>query len=500
MTASVSVRSMATFEAHIRPIIDVKISFLLSEKPSAALVEDVRSFIVSRAEKSIFHCASDTSSTQAGITILLRTAHFKAKGTVASTLRTHFKTELTVTKIIVDDCNDIEKASLGKSAECPSIERTDAARPSCQQDKSIRERKDIGSCASKNGSVASQVNLESQDIGSGVSQSIGSGAHSQSIMAQAVKISFRLESCKADMPAEALLQLIQMKASEAVIDVTSTEESGLGVKIQCVWKNPMYPGTVRRHITDALPAAGGGQKIQIHAIDTGTVRVAYNNTPLHTAGRRWLQFSLDKCAAYDMTLSELASGLRVSAVDEQKRYLTCITRKQFKADGLRKLLLIINLADAIAKKCSDSHAHGPSTNAPPAASTPCRTLVFSPEAGTAASCAVPTDRGLAPNSSDAASAGMIMTSLILTPRCRADSCAGLVFGQNLPRSRPKTKKAVQGKIITKSGAAKSRIKALLAQRSPLQKRIALCGVWTVARPFQHPRLLMRGVCLRLESV
>ena len=440
MTASVSVRSMANVEEHIRPIIDVKISFWLSEKPSTALFENVKSFIVSRAKKSIFHCASDTSSTQAGITILLRTANFKAKGTVANTLRTHFKTKSTVIRICVDYCNDIEKASLGKSAECPSIERTDAARPSCQQDKSIRERKDIGSsCASKNGSVASKVNLESQDIGSGVSQSIGSGAHSQSIM-QAVKILFRLESCKADMPAEALLQLIQSKASEAVIDVTITEESGLGVKIQCVWKNPMYPGTVRRNITDALPAESLGQKIQIYAIETETVRVAYNNTPLHTAGRRWLQFSLDKCAANDMTLSELASRLRVSAVDEQKRYLTCITRKQFKADCLRKLLLIINLADAVAKKCSDSHAHGPSTNAPPAASTPC--LVFSSEAGAAASCVVPTDRGLAPNSSDAASAGMIMTSLILTPRCRADSCAGLVFGQNLSRS-PKTKKAVQ---------------------------------------------------------
>jgi hypothetical protein len=179
----------------------------------------------------------------------------------------------------------------------------------------------------------------------------------------------------------------------------------------------MHPNTVRRHIQDALPAAGGG-KIQIHTIDTGTVRAAYNNTPLHTAGRRWLLFSLENCAAYEMTLSELASGLRATAVDEQKRYLACITRKQFKADGLRKLLLIINLADAVAKRCSDSHAHGPSTKAqidpssiqqaragtgsvpapmpaaPPAASSaskPCRSLVFSPEAGAVASCAVSTD-------------------------------------------------------------------------------------------------------------
>ena len=512
---------MATVGEHKPKSIDVKISFLFSEKPSAALFENVRSFIASRAQKSIFLCASDIS-TQADITILLRTVHYRAKGTVASTLRAHFKTEISnllVSKIIVVDCNDIEKESLGKS-ECPSIEKTDAASPSCQQDTSIREGKDIGSCASKNGSVASQVILESQDIGSGVSQSIGSGAQSQSIMARAVMISFRLESWKADMPAEALLQLIRLKASEAVIDVTNTEENGLGVKIKCVWKNPMYPTTVRRHIQDALPAAGGG-KIQIHTIDTGTVRAAYNNTPLHTAGRRWLQYSLENCAAYEMTLSELASGLRASAVDEQERYLACITRNHFKADGLRKLLLITNLADAIAKRCSDSHAHGPSTKAqidqssiqqaragtesvpvpmpasgaPPATSSASnfrRSLVFSSEAGAVASeaCAVSTGRGSALVSMDAASAGMIMTSLILMPRCRADSCEGFIFGQNVPRNCLVRKKAVQGQIIPKSGAARSRIKALIAQHSPLQKRIELRGVCTMSRPFQHPRLLM----------
>lgn len=460
MTASVSVRSMATVEAHNRLFIDVKISFWLSEKPSAALVENVRCFITPRGTKSIIFLANDIS-TQAGITILLRTVHFKAKKTVASTLRAHFKPEKetafqAVSKISVDDCNDNEKGSLGKS-ECPSIERTEKARPSCQQDKSIRESKDIGS-ASKNVSVASQVILEtveSQDIGSGVSQSIGSGAQSQSIIARAVKISFRLESWKADMPAEALLQFIRMTASEAVIDVTSTEESGLGVQIQCVWKNPMYPTSIRRHINDALPVEGG-RRIQILTIDTLTVRASYNNTPLHTEGRRWLQFSLDKCAAYDMTLSELASGLRASAVDEQKRYLACITRKHFKADGLRKLLLIINLADAVARKCGDSYANGPSnkaqidpssiqqarpvTESVPAsmpsalpatssASNPRRSLMYGTEAGAAASCAVPTDRGSAPNSTDAASEGMtwIMPLLILTPRCRADSCAGFVF-------------------------------------------------------------------------
>jgi hypothetical protein len=197
-------------------------------------------------------------------------------------------------------------------------------------------------------------------------------------------------------------------------------------------------------------------KIQIHTIDTVTVSAAYNNTPLHTEGRRWLHFSLDKCAAYDMTLSELASGLRASAVDQQKRYLACTTRKHFKADGLRKLLLIINLADALARKCGDSYANGPSnkaqidpssiqqarpvTESVPAsmpsalpatssASQPRRTLLYGTEAGAAAPCAVPTDRGSAPNSTDAASEGMtrIMTSLILTPRCRADSCAGFVF-------------------------------------------------------------------------
>ncbi len=81
MTASVLVRSMATVEAHKRPIIDVKISFSLSEKQSAALYENVRSFITLRGKTFIFLCASDIL-TQAGITILLLTVHFRAKGTV----------------------------------------------------------------------------------------------------------------------------------------------------------------------------------------------------------------------------------------------------------------------------------------------------------------------------------------------------------------------------------------------------------------------------------
>ena len=99
MTASVSVRSMATVEAHNRLFIDVKISFWLSEKPSAALVENVRCFITPRGTKSIIFLANDIS-TQAGITILLRTVHFKAKKTVASTLRKHFKPSLKLVSMI----------------------------------------------------------------------------------------------------------------------------------------------------------------------------------------------------------------------------------------------------------------------------------------------------------------------------------------------------------------------------------------------------------------
>ncbi len=110
---------MATVEAHKRPIIDVKISFSLSEKPSADLYENVRSFITRRGTKSIFPCASDIS-TQAGITILLRTVNFQVKGTVASTLRNHFSNDLSsglVSEISVVDCNDFEKESLDKSED-----------------------------------------------------------------------------------------------------------------------------------------------------------------------------------------------------------------------------------------------------------------------------------------------------------------------------------------------------------------------------------------------
>jgi hypothetical protein len=109
----------------------------------------------------------------------------------------------------------------------------------------------------------------------------------------------------------------------------------------------------------------------------------------------------------------------------------------------------------------DPHAHGPLTKAqidlssikearagtesapapmpgasPSSASKPRRTLVFSTEAGAAPSCAVPTNQGSAPVSMNAASAGMIMTSLILTPRCRADSCAGFVFKAESSKKSP----------------------------------------------------------------
>jgi hypothetical protein len=57
----------------------------------------VRCFITPRGTKSIIFLANDIS-TQAGITILLRTVHFKAKKTVASTLRKHFKPEKAVSK------------------------------------------------------------------------------------------------------------------------------------------------------------------------------------------------------------------------------------------------------------------------------------------------------------------------------------------------------------------------------------------------------------------
>ena len=450
MTASVSVRSMATVKAHKRAAIDVKISFSFKSKPSYALYESVRSFITPRSTKSIFPCASDIS-TAAGLAILWRTELFQSKASAVSTLRKHFKQEESISEIRVEDCNDIEKESLEKS-ECNSMERTDVARPSCRQDNSI---KDIGICASQNGSVASQVILENQDIGSGDSQSSGSVAQSQISMAHVSNvISFRLESWKAEMPAEDLLLFIRQKASEAVIDVQSTEKGHLDIKIKCVWKSSMHSNTIRRHIHATLPTQSRKLKIFIHTMDRETVGSAYVNMPVQTEGsKRWLQYSLDKCAAYEMTLSELASRIRASAVDEEKRLLACITRKHYKADCQRKLVLIINLADAVARNCSDSHAYGPSTKAqidpsgiqearaetesvpasvpgaPPATSSPPptrRCLGFSSDAGAAASCAAPIDRDSAPNSTDAASAGMIMTSLIPMPRCRADLCAGFI--------------------------------------------------------------------------
>ena len=450
MTASVSVRSMATVKAHKRAAIDVKISFSFKSKPSYALYESVRSFITPRSTKSIFPCASDIS-TAAGLAILWRTELFQSKASAVSTLRKHFKQEESISEIRVEDCNDIEKESLEKS-ECNSMERTDVARPSCRQDNSI---KDIGICASQNGSVASQVILENQDIGSGDSQSSGSVAQTQISMAHVSNvISFRLESWKAETPAEDLLLFIRQKASEAVIDVTSTEEGHLDIKIKCVWKSSMHSNTIRRHIHATLPTQSRKLKIFIHTMDRETVGSAYVNMPVQTEGsKRWLQYSLDKCAAYEMTLSELASRIRASAVDEEKRLLACITRKHYKADCQRKLLLLINLADAVARNCSDSHAYGPSTKAqidpsgiqearaetesvpasvpgaPPATSSPPptrRCLGFSSDAGAAASCAAPIDRDSAPNSTDAASAGMIMTSLIPMPRCRADLCAGFI--------------------------------------------------------------------------
>ena len=437
---------MATIQAHRRPSIDVKISVSFA---SAALYEDLKSFITARGTQSIFLCASDIA-TQAGLTILLRTECFKSKGTVASTLRNRYKSKDGIA-FDVEICNEIEKESLEKS-EYHSMARTDATRPSCQQDNSI---KDIGICASQNGSVPSQVILENQDIGSGDSQSSGSVAQSQISMAHVSNvISFRLASWKAEMPAEDLLLFIRQKASEAVIDVTSTEEGHLDIKIKCVWKSSMHSTTIRRHIQATLPSQYRKLKIFIHTMDRQTVRSAYVNMPVQTEGsKRWLQYSLDKCAAYEMTLSELASRIRASAVDEEKRLLACITRKHYKADCQRKLLLIINLADAVARNCSDSHAYGPSTKAqidpsgiqearaetesvpasvpgaPPATSSPPptrRCLGFSSDAGAAASCAAPIDRDSAPNSTDAASAGMIMTSLIPMPRCRADLCAGFI--------------------------------------------------------------------------
>ena len=445
MTASVSVRSMATVKAHKRAAIDVKISFSFKSKPSYALYESVRSFITPRSTKSIFPCASDIS-TAAGLAILWRTELFQSKASAVSTLRKHFKQEESISEIRVEDCNDIEKESLEKS-ECNSMERTDVARPSCRQDNSI---KDIGICASQNGSVASQVILENQDIGSGDSQSSGSVAQSMAHVSNLIL--FRLESWKAETPAEDLLLFIRQKASEAVIDVTSTEEGHLDINIKCVWKSSMHSTTIRRHIQATLPSQY--RKLKIHTMDRQTVRSAYVNMPVQTEGsKRWLQYSLDKCAAYEMTLSEMASRIRASAVDEEKRLLACITRKHYKADCQRKLLLIINLADAVARKCSDSHAYGPSTKAqidpsgiqearaetesvpasvpgaPPATSSPPptrRCLGFSSDAGAAASCAAPIDRDSAPNSTDAASAGMIMTSLIPMPRCRADLCAGFI--------------------------------------------------------------------------
>ena len=82
--------------------------------------------------------------------------------------------------------------------------------------------------------------------------------------------------------------------------------------------------------------------VYLSSMDKETVREEYNTSePVHTNGRRWLHFSLDQRAAFEMTaLSKLAKRLRASAEDEQQRFLACITREDFEKDAERKQLLI----------------------------------------------------------------------------------------------------------------------------------------------------------------
>ena len=98
--------------------------------------------------------------------------------------------------------------------------------------------------------------------------------------------------------------------------------------------------------------------VNLSSMDKETVREEYNTSePVHTNGRRWLYFSLDQCAAFEMPLSN-----RASAEDEQRRFLACITREDFEKDAKRKQLLISNLAavlTVVARKCSDTAALGP---------------------------------------------------------------------------------------------------------------------------------------------
>ena len=90
--------------------------------------------------------------------------------------------------------------------------------------------------------------------------------------------------------------------------------------------------------------------VNLSSMDKETVREEYNTSePVHTNGRRWLYFSLDQCAAFEMPLSK-----RASAEDEQRRFLACITREDFEKDAKRKQLLISNLAavlTVVARKC-----------------------------------------------------------------------------------------------------------------------------------------------------
>ena len=339
--------------------LDLRITISFREKPNADRCKTVFDFIEARGTicKQLLR-AFDTSkiSTQAGVgnecamIILSRTCQWKTPQNCYNVLRNHFigrkaknvQIPNNVTSIRVIMCDQTDKKLLEQS-DCSRIESTNA---------------EIG----RRG--ASQSNLERPEIASDPSEIGSGGSQGKSVSAafKSVRISFCLASGNFDRPDEALLKELRSKASEAIIDVECQEKRGLMVCITCVLKNPIHSYNLRRQIQNIFPVRPP-LKVNFSSMDEETVREEYNTSePVHSKGRRWLHFSLDQCAAFEMPLSELAERLRASAEDEQRRFLACITREDFEKDAKRKQLLISNLAavlTVVARKCSDTAAHGP---------------------------------------------------------------------------------------------------------------------------------------------
>jgi hypothetical protein len=197
------------------------------------------------------------------------------------------------------------------------------------------------------------------------------------------------------------------------------------VFVKCAFQNSLHSYSIRRLISRVFPGEAA-LNVTLQAIDAGTVHREYN-MPLNSYGRRWLHFSLEQCAAFDMKLSELVEGFCASANDEELRFLECLTLDDYKKDAFRKQLLINNMAATLAGKCRlmpETSEQTPVTKCDPVKpATSRRSLsgVFSQGEGATASqsCLAalqPPDRGsvlVSKAHSDAASAGMIINTMLL---------------------------------------------------------------------------------------